>query len=140
MEKVLLGGQLHATVIRAVLGVGSGRFDAARPQALSDFTAVSSLRPLTVPHLVPVFLLRFVLAGFILLFLVGKKINNRKKYIEKGHKGKQRNKKIINAFCDAPSHIVYVLPVRLAECSPVCIIKPVLQGLPRLLCPPTLAE
>lgn len=67
--RVLLGGQLHAAVIGAVLGVLTCRFDAAWTEALPEFAAVSRFCPLTVPHLVPVFLLRFVFAGFILLFL-----------------------------------------------------------------------
>lgn len=56
----LLGSQLHAAVLGAVLGVGPGSLHAAGPQALAEASAVSWLAPLAVLHSIPVFLLLFV--------------------------------------------------------------------------------
>lgn len=59
-KKVLLGGQLHAAVLRAVFGVGSCSLHTVRSQALTLTSAISQIPPLAVPASVFVLLLLLV--------------------------------------------------------------------------------
>lgn len=94
-RQVLLGSELHAAVIGAVLGVLARGLDAARPEALSGVTAVPGFCPLAVPHLVLVFLLRFVFTRLILLFLTK---HNKEHMIENNKKPLACRKKIMVFF------------------------------------------
>lgn len=67
-----LGGELHATLLGAVFGVGPRRLDASWTQTLPQSSAYffySTLsRSLTVPHTLSVTLLHFVAPRLCLLF------------------------------------------------------------------------